>query len=236
MRKKSDNYWVSLSDIMTGLMVIFMFISISYIHQMKERQKERDQILEEFKNVKIALYQELKREFSKDFSEGKWDAILGEDLSIRFQNEKVLFDYDKSELKPEFKKILDSFFPRYFRILLKKPYRQHIAEVRIEGHTDSRGNYMYNLWLSHARVASVLKYFFESQTSPYRQFNSEDRELVRFWLTATGFSWGRILDSGGHYVIRTGEKEDRIKSRRVEFRIITRSDAVVKAILEKMEH
>lgn len=233
MKHKQENYWISLSDIMTGLMMIFLFIAVSYMYQIKQKQKERDRILEEFKNVKIALYQELKQEFEKDFAKHKWDAILGEDLSIRFQNEKVLFDYDKSDLKPEFKEILDSFFPRYFRILLK--YKKHIAEVRIEGHIDSRGDYMYNLALSHARTASVLDYFFTSDKSPYQIYNRENRDLIRFWLTATGFSWGRVVDKKGEYVLTSHGKESRKKSRRVEFRIVTKSDAVVKAILEKME-
>lgn len=235
MHKKSEHYWVSMSDMMTGLMVIFMFISVAYMYQLQKKQAERDRILEEFRQVKVSLYQELKMEFEEDFKKENWNAFLDEDLTIRFQNENVLFDYDKSDLKPEFQKILDNFFPRYFRILLKEKYKRHIAEVRIEGHTDSKGDYMYNLWLSHARTASVLRYFFESPTSPYRFFNLENRELVRFWLTATGFSWGRILDEKGNFVLVSGGKEDRARSRRVEFRIVTRSDAVVKAILEQMK-
>ena len=50
-----ENYWISLSDMMTGLMVIFMFIAISYIVQIKNKQQERDQILEDFKNNKFPI-------------------------------------------------------------------------------------------------------------------------------------------------------------------------------------
>jgi len=132
MHKKSDHYWISMSDIMTGLMVIFMFISVAYILQLKQQQKERNQILEEYKNVKMALFNELQKEFENDFKKERWDAIIGEDLTIRFKNEKVLFDYNKSDLRPQFKNILDNFFTRYFTILLKAPYKKHIAEVRIK--------------------------------------------------------------------------------------------------------
>ncbi len=233
--KNPENYWISLSDIMTGLMVIFMFISISYIIQIKNKQKERDQILEDFKNTKVSLYLELKKEFEKDFSKDRWYAVLDEDLSIKFLNERVLFDYDKSAVKPEFKKILDDFFPRYLKILLSDKYRDKIAEVRIEGHTDSRGDYMYNVYLSQARTANVLKYVLFNKKSIYFKLDKPTQDLVRFWLTANGFSYGRTVDKNNDFTITSGLPEDRQKSRRVEFRIITKSEEVIKQILKKIE-
>ncbi|MAT38111.1 MAG: hypothetical protein CL946_00755 [Ectothiorhodospiraceae bacterium] len=234
-KKPQEQYWISLSDIMTGLMVIFMFIAISYMLQIREKQKERDQILEDFKNTKMELYQELKEEFEEDFREDKWNAVIDEDLSIRFLNERVLFDYNRTNLKPEFKRILDDFFPRYLAILLKDKYRSKIAEVRIEGHTDSRGEYMYNVSLSQKRTASVLDYVLFSYNSPFRNFDGETRRLIQFWLTATGFSSGRTLDADGQFTLRNATVEDDNRSRRVEFRIITKTDEVVQKILKEME-
>ncbi|HOR93560.1 MAG TPA: OmpA family protein, partial [Spirochaetota bacterium] len=60
------------------------------------------------------------------------------------------------------------------------------------------------------------------------------KKIVRFWLTATGFSWGRVLDSDGNFVLESGKKENRMQSRRVEFKIVTKSDAIVKTILDTM--
>ena len=82
--QKQENYWTSLSDIMTGLMVIFLFISISYMLQIQKKQKEKDKIVEDFQNTKVELYKELKNEFESDFKKEKWHAVLDEDLSIRF--------------------------------------------------------------------------------------------------------------------------------------------------------
>ena len=94
MHKKSDNYWISMSDIMTGLMVFLCLFLLLYIAT-KTAAKERNQILEEYKNVKIALFNELQKNLKMTLKE-RWDAIIGEDLTIRFKNEKVLFDYNKS--------------------------------------------------------------------------------------------------------------------------------------------
>ncbi len=236
MRKhQKENYWISLSDMMTGLMVIFMFIAISYVSEIKAQQEDRNKILEEFKQVKIALYLDLKKEFEDDFKEDKWNASLDEDLSIRFLNERVLFGYDSDVITQEFKSILDDFFSRYMAIVMRPIYKNKIAEIRIEGHSDSRGDYMYNVNLSQRRTANVLDYVMFRGKSTIQSFTDKEKELIRFWLTANGFSYGRTVDSSGEYTIKTGNKEDRDRSRRVEFRIITKTDELVKTIMKQLE-
>lgn len=228
---KKENYWISLSDIMTVLMVIFMFIAISYMRQIKADQEDRDRILVEYQETNIALYDRLKEEFRADFAENKWHAEIGEDLSIRFLNEEVLFDYNSAELKPEFKQILEQFFPRYLDILLSNQFRDKIAEVRIEGHTDSSGPYMFNVWLSQNRTVNVLDFLFNRRYSEYRDVTNADQNLMRYWFTTTGFSFGRTLDSSGNYTFESEKPEDSSRSRRVEFRIITKSEEVLDQML-----
>jgi len=65
--------------------------------------------------------------------------------------------------------------------------------------------------------------------------NNEEKVLIRYWFTANGFSYGRTIDTNGDYTIESGKREDRVKSRRVEFRIITKSEQVVKEIIKSLE-
>ena len=44
--KRNESNWRSFSDVMTGLMVIFMFIAISYINEVQKKQQQRDIIFE----------------------------------------------------------------------------------------------------------------------------------------------------------------------------------------------
>ena len=134
MASKTDNNWISLSDIMTGLMIVFLFISISYIIEVQKRQAERDEIFEEFKATKEELYNELDSIFKADFQ--KWEVKLDKDLSIKFTNPEVLFNSGQKTIRPYFAEILDTFLPRYFNVLLQDKYREKISEIRIEGHTD----------------------------------------------------------------------------------------------------
>ena len=87
VNKGNESNWRSFSDIMTGLMVIFMFIAISYINEVEKKQKQRDIIFEEFKATKEELFSELENSFKDDFNE--WEVELDKDLSIKFTNPEV---------------------------------------------------------------------------------------------------------------------------------------------------
>lgn len=232
-----ENNWISFSDLMTGLMVIFMFIAISYMLQVQKKQSERDLIFEEFQKTKEELYEELNTEFKDDFEE--WEVLLDRDLSIKFTNPSVLFRSGKARVRSTFRSILDDFLPRYFDILLQEKYQDNIAEIRIEGHTDqiptegSKNPYLGNLELSQDRARAVMKYFVRS--SYYKALEDEQSEWLLFKMTANGLSYGKTLDSDYQYAFETGEKIDKKKSRRVEFRIVTSSEQLIERVLDLME-
>ncbi|MDC6350466.1 OmpA family protein [Zeaxanthinibacter sp. PT1] len=238
-KKGEENIWVSLSDIMTGLMVIFMFIAISYILEVKKEQERRDIIFEEFKATKENLYAELEKEFKDDFA--KWEVELDKDLSIKFTNPDVLFELGKANIRRDFAVILNQFLPRYFDVLRQEKYRSRISEIRIEGHTDTvpapsydRDPYIGNVRLSQERSAEVLKYF--RQMEYYQNLSPEEERKLQFWLTANGLSFGRTLDDSKQLTALSNQPPDNELSRRVEFRIITSSDSLVNTVLKQMEN
>jgi outer membrane protein OmpA-like peptidoglycan-associated protein len=235
--KKSDDSFISLSDMMTGLMVIFLFISVSYIVEVQKKQKERDIIFEEFKATKEKLFTELENEFKDDFKE--WQVELDKDLSIKFTNPEVLFASGKADISIKFDSILQQFLLRYFDILLKKDYQNKIAEIRIEGHTDAvpapqfdKDPYIGNIKLSQLRSAEVLKYFREMPY--YQKLSSEKEQQLQFWLTANGLSYGRTLDNNKELTAISGQPSNNEFSRRVEFRIITTSETLVKQVIKEI--
>lgn len=237
MSEKSDNNWISFSDIMTVLMVVFLFIAISYILEVQKRQAERDEIFEEFKATKEELYNELDSVFKADFE--KWEVNLDKDLSIKFTNPDVLFNSGETDIRPYFAEILNSFLPRYFNVLLQEKYKDKISEIRIEGHTDNvpapkfdRDPYIGNILLSQQRSTEVLKYF--RNMDYYSTLSKTDETNLQFWLTANGLSYGRTLDDNKELAIVTGNPINNKFSRRVEFRIITTSEKLVDRVLKEM--
>ncbi len=239
MNTNTDNSWVSFSDIMTGLMVIFLFISISYMEEVREKTINIRTVVEDYEATKDTLYTDLKTEFRQDLK--KWKMELDDDLSIRFTNPEVLFQSGKSDIRPNFQQILDEFLPRYFNILLKDKYKDKISEIRIEGHTDTtpisrsktRIPYIDNLKLSQQRSTSVMEYFVRSNF--YENLGENKRKWLLFHLTANGLSYGRTLDNNKKYSYKTEKMINNEYSRRVEFRIVTTSEEAIKEVLKKLK-
>ena len=197
----------------------------------KKKHAQNDKIMQDFQNSKIELLSELRKEFNEDFKQSKWNAVLdSNDLSIKFVDERILFDYNKSEIKSEFKVILSDFLPRYLKIILQKKYTDRIGEVRIEGHTSTEGGYIYNLKLSQERTRNVMEFLLGLDF--YKNLNDEEKKRLQYWITANGLSYGRSLDRSGQQTYKTNDTADNIKCRRVEFRIVTTSDELIrKAII-----
>lgn len=238
MKESSDNNWVSFSDIMTVLMIIFLFISISYMMQVKKEQAQRDEIFEEFKATKEELYNELNTVFKDDFQ--KWDVQLGKDLSIKFTNPDVLFQSGRTNIRPYFSEILNKFLPKYFDIILQKKYQDKISEIRVEGHTDNipapqydKDPYIANTLLSQERSAEVIKHFREMEY--FKNLSTNEIILIEYLLTANGLSYGRTVDDNGNLTINSNQPINNQKSRRVEFRIITTSDKLIDKVLKELE-
>ena len=51
-----NNSWMSFSDLMTGLMVIFMFVAISYILEVQKAEQQRQKVVTDFQDSKSAIY------------------------------------------------------------------------------------------------------------------------------------------------------------------------------------
>jgi len=239
MKKNKESSWISFTDLMTALMVIFMFIAISYIVEVKKEQDKIAIILEDYENNKTYLYNTLQEEFKDDFQ--KWEIQLNEDLSIQFTNPDILFASGQKDLQPRFKQNLDEFLPRYFNILLSSQYKDKILEIRIEGHTDTvpaprydRDPYIGNTLLSQLRATEVLKYFKNSQY--HKNLDSESKKDLRYMLTANGLSYGRMLDNNKELIEISGNLPNNDISRRVEFKIVTKTEEAVEKAIQQLKN
>lgn len=227
-----ENVWLSVSDLMTGLMVIFLFIAIAYISRVQQNQS----VLTDYVETKNQLHDKLVKEFEGDTL--KWQMAIGKNLSMKFKEPTVLFASGSYELTPRFKEILDEFLPRYFNILLNDSLKNNIQEIRIEGHTDNvpiprydEDPYIANVILSQQRALSVLRYL--RKMPSYQQYSEEQRSLLEFWFTANGLSYGKAVDNAGNYINKSHNEIDKDMSRRVEFRIITSGDEVLENFVNK---
>lgn len=233
---KGENVWMSLSDLMTGLMVIFMFIAISYILKVQKAEAQRQKIVTEFQDSREAIYKDFRSAFDEE--KKAWNIEIGSNLSIRFNDPKAMFALGKTDVAPEFGQILNKFLPKYFDILLQDKYKNQIKEIRIEGHTDtlaiyskSLDPYIGNILLSQERATKVLEYF--RQMKYFRNLPAIKKKQLQYWITANGLSYGRALDDNKQEIFRTHKAINSQFSRRVEFRIITTSEELIEKLVTK---
>ena len=226
------NVWMSVSDLMTGLMIIFLFVAIAYMIQVKENQT----VLTDYVETKNHLHDKLVKEFEGDTA--KWQMAIGKDLSMKFNNPQVLFATCSYQLTPQFCEILDEFIPRYLDILLNDSLSSKIQEIRIEGHTDNvpapqfgKDPFMANIILSQLRSYSVLDYIRNMQS--YQAYSEDKKQKLEFWFTANGLSYGKSIDANGNYTAISGQPIDCGKSRRVEFRLVTEGEEVLENFVEQ---
>lgn len=215
-KKKVDGenpYWISFTDLMSGFMVIFILVSLFLF----AKEDEADPLM--------GKYTELVGIFRKKFK-GIPEIKVADDATIRFhitQDSATTFFLEAKE-EPTFycQTVLDKFIPIFYQEVLNLLEHAkdsfNIREIRIEGHTDSKGDYLYNLNLSSGRALKVQEYILEGLDN--RLYSPEFQEFVKRNTIACGYSYSHVLDSTSHLVTLTNLPEDRDKSRRVEFRIM----------------
>lgn len=206
---QENHFWMSYTDLITGFLIIFIIVMFILYNQNSEQQ------------IIQAAYGEMERSMKEEFDKVN-NVIISDEATVRFIAEKgELFKVNEHALTPYFKKSLDKIIPIYFE-KLKKIYADTsesvvIKEVRIEGHTDSYGDYYSNLNLSSNRAREVQEYIMRHPE--YLKMDWNFRIFLKQNFIACGYSFSKMLDSRGE---RTDDesKEDKDKSRRVEFRVL----------------
>ncbi|MEX2963628.1 flagellar motor protein MotB [Microbulbifer sp. TYP-18] len=223
-RASEDGEWLSVSDLMAGLMMVFLCIAIVMMRSVMEEREKIRALAQSFRDNQLAIYQSLEREFGPDLP--LWGATLDKDrLTIAFNNSDAMFQTGKAEMNLQARQIMEDFFPRYIAVL--KPYLGSILAIHIEGHTSSewaggsgpRENYFNNLRLSQNRSREVLRFV-------QGQMPREEVPGMLALVAAVGYSSARP-------VLRADGTEDPEKSKRVAFRVITNSEAQIHRILEE---
>ena len=162
------NFWLSYSDMMAALLLVFILILSCTLLETRATYEAKQAELEEKEQIILSqqsqidtivgvrgdLIDALSKEFSGNDLSVKVDAQSG---AITFDS-TLLFGYNDDKLQDSGKAFLAEFLPKYFSVLLVKDFSPYVAEIIIEGHTDTDGGYMYNLQLSQNRAFAVVSY------------------------------------------------------------------------------
>lgn len=153
-----------------------------------------------------------------DESSMKVDAQTG---SITFSSD-VLFRYNSSTLTAQSQKTLKQVIPMYLSVLLQEQYRDYIAEIIIEGHTDTDGTYQSNMELFYNRAYAVASFCLKEKNG----LNKQQIEQLQHILTVNGRSYSDPVYAQNSNAI------DMAASRRVEIKFRLKEDEMIEKIAE----
>ena len=128
----------------------------------------------------------------------------------------ILNDIEHKQLFYDSKTILQE--------LLQKDYKKYLAEIIIDGYTDTDGDYDYNLELSQKRSLAVAQYLTEIREN---FLSSDEISELQNYLTVNGHgSANPVLDSDGNV--------DKDASRRVEVKFRLKDDEMINELNQIM--
>ncbi len=222
--EEETSYWLSYSDMMAALLLIFILI-ISFtllqsqtvyeekeneliaqkelVEEQQEQLEEQQEQLDKLIGIRKELIEALKQEFE------------GSDLSVAVDSKtgsialdsSILFDSGQFSLKNTGEDLLKKFLPKYIKVLTSQEFKDYVSEIIIEGHTDSTGSYLFNLELSQKRALSVSSFCLDTEKNVLSQAQVDGLRKI---VTANGKSFSNpVLDANG--------RENQNASRRVEF-------------------
>ena len=177
------------------------------------------QELQDIVGIRTDIIGALQSAFSN--SSMKVDAQTG---SITFSSD-LLFRYNSSYLTAESKESLKNIIPMYLDVLLQDQFREYIAEIIIEGHTDTDGSYQSNMELSYARANAVAEFCLDKRNG----LTEEEIEQLQKILTVNGKSWSNPVYQKDTVGNSTSEV-DMTASRRVEIKFRLKEDEMIEKI------
>lgn len=227
--EKTNQFDLSTGDLMASLLMVFVLCLIGTMLQLQEEFDDKSKVAERYKELQSQIYIDLQEEFKDNLKD--WNAVIDKEyLIFRFTEPNIMFDRGRSDVKPEFKLILESFFPRYIKVLSSEKYINHIEEIRVEGHTSLEGKnnttdeqaYFYNMKLSQDRTRSVLSFVLG-------QLDKNVYQWTKLRTTANGLSSVKPI-------AKNDTEKNRKLNRRVEFRIKTDAEKQIREMLLYGEH
>jgi flagellar motor protein MotB len=192
-------FWISFSDLMTALMVLFLVVMgialLAVTKNVSEREKQEEQHRKDVEAILDKFVAAAKRYEGIKVDRSRQVIDFGD---------RAQFAFGKWSLAPEQENVLRQFVPEILTLANGDLGKRVFKRVVVEGYTDKTGSYLSNLNLSLQRSQRVLCTMFATTGSSL--LTEEAKESVRSLFLVGGYSFNAARD--------TAEE-----SRRVEMRI-----------------
>jgi flagellar motor protein MotB len=184
---EENPYWISFSDIMAGLLVIFIMASLALILELIQVQEKLKQtqvdVMEAIKE--IAKAEQVRRDILYEIKEDLLQKnilveVSDNDSVLRIPDEQLSFRTNEYTIPPDksSQRIVAEIGNALHRAITKKNRFKYLDTVFVEGHTDSRRSprHMGNWGLSTFRAISIWNFWNEhlDQKPPLASLKNHD--------------------------------------------------------------
>lgn len=168
----SHSYWISFSDIMSGLLVVFILACLALLTELMQTKNRVDQAISELsqaEEVKRTILQEIKT----TLKERQIEVQISDNESIlRIPEQLLAFDTNQFAIPDDarMRRHLADIGTVLYDALTKKNRMAWMDTIFIEGHTDRRptSRELGNWGLSSYRAISVWNFWNDEAAIPLR--------------------------------------------------------------------
>lgn len=194
-------FWISFSDLMTALMVLFLVaMSVALLAVTKTVTEAERARAERDKDLELLLngVEKATQQFP--------GVSVDRNRNVIDFGERALFDTGSHQLKADQAVLLRRFVPKVLEIARSQLGQQWLKRIVVEGFTDQRGTYLFNLNLSLQRSQRVLCVLLNPPSQDEAELSPEEQEQIRELFLVGGYSFNSA-------------KASLEESRRIEFRL-----------------
>lgn len=183
-------FWISFSDLMTALMVLFLVSMAVALMAITQKQKLIDDTIELRKKTIEQCLAEVKG--VTDMPQFKGVTVRGNSIDfgtlVQFADKMHSFD------KPSDERFIRAFVPEVLKVARAKSCEAWLKRVVVEGFASRTGDYLYNLNLSYLRSQRVLCALLNSQAPD--AIAEADRKLIQTLFLVGGSSFNTADNDG----------------------------------------
>jgi outer membrane protein OmpA-like peptidoglycan-associated protein len=153
--ESDSSHWLTISDLMSGLAMLFVLLFVVVQISLHEKIKQLKKYESALENLPLVILAAIQKDIGG--SKARVDPKTG-DVVI---DDAFLFGEGSDELSPAGKEFLSIFLPTYSNAILSTPYIENLVRyIVIDGRTSSKGSEGANRELSLRRSLSVSNFIF----------------------------------------------------------------------------
>ncbi|CUS49191.1 MAG: OmpA family protein [Idiomarinaceae bacterium HL-53] len=221
---EENPYWMSFSDLMSGLLVIFILAAVALIIELTQKSERIDTSIEELKlaeAARSAILRDIKEELAE---KGIIVNIVENDTVLRIPESTLSFESGQDTLPDDDRTIFEvrAIGDALHRAITTNERWRYLDTVFVEGHTDSMGIWYRgkgNWGLSADRAVSIWK-LWQEEISVEPKLNELRNYNGQLLFSVSGYADTRRIN------LVEETEEERARNRRIDIRFTVKKPEI----------